>query len=296
MYYNLYIKKERFRMNAKFNEIIKYNPARMYFGNWTPRQIHEIYQNMKGSDFNRTEPLTTGIITEDDICDTLWNEMSYNPTRFGTVSPFVFNGKNSIKQFCKKYSSCNSEDKTMLFLQKIAFALNDFMFYMDAYDQTFSKTGRTQNPVMNIGLQQDALASNTEYKVLSKLVACIHLICSQNGLDYTRSKKHHIAMNQIIIQRHPNLVRPQKIPNYSKLNSMQAQSQEIQSRITHQESVILETQMRINVLEEFDSPADTSREHNALESQQAELERLESEYQDIQNRMKIMTCAPHIHQ
>ena len=276
-------------MNAKFNEIIKYNPVRMYFGNWTPRQIHEIYQNMKGSDFNRTVPLTTGIITEDDICDTLWNEMSYNPVRFGTVSPFVFNGKNSIKQFCKKYSSCNPEDKNLVFLQKLAFALNDFTFYMDAYDQTFSKTGHTQNPVMNIGLQQDAFVSNTEYKVLSKLVACIHLVCSQNGLDYTRSKKHHIAMNEIIMKRHPNLVRPQKIPNYSKLNSMQAQSQAIQSRITNQESIILETQMRINVLEEFDSPADTSREHSALESQQAELERLEREYQDIQNRMKIMT-------
>lgn len=276
-------------MNAKFNEIIKYNPARMYFGNWTPRQIHEIYQNMKGSDFNRTEPLTTGIITEDDICDTLWNEMSYNPVRFGNTSPFLFNGKNSIKQFCKKYSSCNPEDKNLVFLQKLAFALNDFMFYMNAYEPTFSKTGRTQNPVMNIGLQQDALVSNLEYKVLSKLVACIHLICSQNSLDYTRSKKHHIAMNEIIIKRHPNLVRPSKIPNYSKLNSMQAQSQEIQSRITHQESMILETQMRINVLEEFDSPADTSREHSALESQQAELERLEREYQDIQNRMKIMT-------
>lgn len=277
-------------MNAKFNEIIKYNPARMYFGNWTPRQIHEIYNEKKDGDFNdRTSLLTTGIITEDDICDTLWNEMSYNPVRFGTKSPFIFNGKNSIKQFCKKYSVCNSEDKTMLFLQKLAFALNDFTFYMDAYEPTFSKTGHTQSPTMNVGLQPDILVSNLEYKVLSKLVACIHLVCSQNGLDYTRSKKHHIAMNEIIMKRHPNLVRPSKIPNYSKLNSMQAQSQEIQSRITHQESIILETQMRINVLEEFDSPADTSREHNALESQQAELERLEREYQDIQNRMKIMT-------
>ena len=279
-------------MNTKFNEIIKYNPGRMYFGNWTPRQIHEIYQNMKGSDFNRTEPLTTGIITENDICDALWNEMSYNPVRFGTVSPFLFNGKNSIKQFCKKYSSCNPEDKNLVFLQKLAFALNDFTFYMDAYDQTFYKTGRTQNPVMNIGLQQDAFVSNTEYKVLAKLVACIHLICSQNSLDYARSKKHHIAMNQIIMQRHPDLVRPIKTPNYTKLNSMQTQSQEIQSRITHQESMILETQMRINVLEEYDAPADTSREHSALESQQAELERLEQEYQDLQTKIRIMKGLP----
>ncbi len=260
----------------------------MYFGNWTPRQIHEIYQNMKGSDFNRTEPLTTGIITEDDICDTLWNEMSYNPVRFGNTSLFLFNGKNSIKQFCAKYSVCNSEDKNLVFLQKLAFALNDFTFFMNAYEPTFSETGRTQNPVMNVGLQQDVLASNLEYKVLSKLVACIHLICSQNGLDYARSKKHHIAMNQIIMQRHPDLVRPIKIPNYIKLNSMKNQSKALELRMQTQESDILETQMRINVLEEYDSPVDTSREHSMLESQQAELERLEQEYLDIQNKLKMM--------
>ena len=286
-------------MNAKFNEIIKYNPFRMYFGDWTPKQIHEIYKNKKDddNDFNdRTAPLTTGIITEDDICDALWSEMSYNPVRFGTKSPFIFDGKNSIKQFCEKYSTCsNPEDKTLVFLQKLAVALSGFTFHMNAYDPTFSKTGRTQSSVMNVGLQPDIIASNTEYKVLSNLVYCIHLICSQNSTDYTRSKKHRIAINQMIMKRHPKLVRPLKIPNYRKLNSMQIQSQNIQSRIANQESIILETQMRINALEELDSPADTNYEHATLKSQQAELEKLEQEYQDIQNRIQVISGITTIH-
>lgn len=298
MYYNFIYKKKRevLPMNAKFNEIVKYNPVRMYFGNWSPKQIHEIYQSKKDGDFDdRTNLLTTGIITEDDICDALWSEMSYNPVRFGTESPFIFNGKNSIKQFCEKYYTYTPEDKTLLFLQKLAIALNDFTFYMNAYDPTFFQTGHTQNSTMNVGLQPDIMASNTEYKVLSKLVSCIHLICSQNSTDYTRSKKHRVAMDQIITKRHPKQVRPLKIPNYRKLNSMQIQSRNIQSRIANQESIILGTQMRINTLEEFDSPVDTNYEHAALKSQQAELEKLEQEYQDIQNRIQVISGITTIH-
>ena len=73
-------------------EVIKYNASRKYFGNWTPHELNESYQNAP-------RDLQIGILSIDDICNALWHEMSYNPVRFGYTSPFVFNGKNSLKDF-----------------------------------------------------------------------------------------------------------------------------------------------------------------------------------------------------
>lgn len=280
-------------MNTRFADVIRYNPTRFYFGSWTPRLIDTTYNENKCREENRTTPLNIGIISEDIICDALWNEMSYNPERFGTTSPFIFNGKNSIKKFCDYYSFYNPNDKKIIAFKQISDELKRFLEFMKNYDPSFIENGHTSDPIIEVGLEKYEVFSNIGYKLLSSLRKCIHIICSQNGSDYSGIKKYNIKMNEIILARHPNGNRPSKIPNYRLIASIQAQQPKLDVEIRQKEEEISETQMRINVLQEYEGPADTTHEQNLLERQQQELEKLEEQYQDNVNMLKLLHVNPH---
>ena len=74
-------KEEKQRIKAerqRVHDIIKYDVNRKYFGDWTPDGLNATYNSPTPVNFY------TGILSVDKICDALWNEMSYNPERFGT--------------------------------------------------------------------------------------------------------------------------------------------------------------------------------------------------------------------
>lgn len=291
-------------MAHTINDIIKYNTSRQYFGCWTPKQLHEAYNQGRNSDISRTSTLKTGVISVDDICDALWNEMSYNPMRFGTQSPFIFDGKNSIRKFCdaQKGFIPNTKpnltiqekisEETKIFLVKLASILEDFLALMDMYDKSFSANGFTSTDYIAVGLQYDSEHSNIGYKLLAKLIFCIHEICKQNLSDYTHKSLglHREMLKVILEQRHRDFIRPIKLPNYRKINYLQQQQQSLGNKISSKENEISETEMRINTYEDYfeDAPVDISCEENLLIKQNHELELLEDEYQNIQNLLNFL--------
>ena len=291
-------------MAQTINDIVRYNTSRQYFGRWTPRQLHEAYNRARNSEYSRTTTLDTDVISVDDICDTLWNEMSYNPSRFGTKSPFIFDGKNSIRKFCdahKVYIANKKpvltqkekiEEETKALLVRLGNELDRFLKLMDDYDQSFSANGFTSTDSVEIGLQNDAEQANIGYKLLSKLVYCIHEICKQNLYDYTHKSLglHREMLKVILEQRHKNFVRPMKIPNYRKIKSLEEQQKLLANKITLKEDEINGTEQLIHTYEDYfeDAPVDTSHEENLLERQNNELESLQEEYQDVQNLLNFL--------
>ena len=80
--------------------ILKYNINRPYFGKFTASGLAGAYAKLKTTAQWDTpvkfSSVPVGHIDGNIICNALWYEMSYNPARFGTVSPFLHNGKNNI--------------------------------------------------------------------------------------------------------------------------------------------------------------------------------------------------------
>ncbi|MBR5904686.1 MAG: hypothetical protein IKZ49_04100 [Alphaproteobacteria bacterium] len=286
------------------NDIIKYNTSRQYFGRWTPEQLHRAYNEARNSEISRTSTLHTGVISVDDICDTLWNEMSYNPARFGTKSPFIFDGKNSITKFCDKYKIYIENKKpnltideklaeeTKIFLVRLSYELQKFLTLIDDYDPSFKTTGITSTDYIMVGLQDDSENSNIGYKLLAKLVYCIHEICKQNLSDLSHKSLglHKDIIKTIVEQRHKDLVRPVKIPNYRKIKSLKEEQKILDDKISSKQNEISETEMRLNSYEDYfeEAPVDVSSEKHLLIRQNQELGLLEDEYQNIQNLLNFL--------
>ena len=90
--------------DMRIRNILRYDTSKAYFGSFTANDLSNAVGRIKASR-NWTNPIDAvniyiGHIDGDVICNALWHEMSYNPVRFGTVSPFMFHGKNSLYHFC----------------------------------------------------------------------------------------------------------------------------------------------------------------------------------------------------
>lgn len=176
-----------------------YNANRMYFGNWKATMLDDIFHNTSGG--NRPEEIYIGKLTEDIICDTLWYEMSYNPVRFGTVSPFKNNGKNDISYFLDTYRKQAPRDSNGLLpdeIMTLVWQIGDFMKNLkktNFYDN-FRKTGTLPNALSILG-------ADTNYYILSSLRKAIHAIAKQNWQDL-RNPAHKDKIIQIATHRHPS--------------------------------------------------------------------------------------------
>ena len=227
----------------------------------------------------------------DDICDTLWTEMSYNPARFGKTSPFVFNNTNSIKDFCKTRSFTTLDNNANLLLSEIKIELNQFLTLASKYDDCFEQTGILSESCVNIKTEEtnEGFAyPNITYKFLSHLVASIHLICRQNLRDYYTAK-YRPLINEVCLNRHPDLERKTKIPCFSKIESITQIEKVLSHRVSHKNAEILNTQMCIENLCEYENPADTSREQEILNKQIKELQQLESNLHETQTKLNLLT-------
>lgn len=186
----------------QLKQIIKYSAKRMYFGDWTPETLDNIY--FKTSTNLKTDYIYIGDLTEDFICDVLWYEMSYNPARFGTKSPFKTNEKNSLLYFLETYRKWAPRSSDGLIpheIMDLVWQITDFIKSLGKaklYD-SFIKTGKLPQRL-------DILCADANYHLLSSLRKTIHAIAKQNYKDL-QDPDFQEQMFQVIIKRHPTCKR-----------------------------------------------------------------------------------------
>lgn len=196
----------------RIRNILRYNVLRQYFGAWDFSEVYAAYKKvtdaLKYGRETKGEYIKIGKIDSDVICNVLWYEMSFNPVRFGTVSPFKFIKQsdgvpyNNIYKFCEKYKSqtpvcefidhrfvlkdyqkklhADSTDATVKNL--IADFLWAFMLKNKASNGAWCAEITPANGIVCITHTDGRM--NNMYKMLGYLRDCIKLIAWQNVQDF----------------------------------------------------------------------------------------------------------------
>ena len=198
-------KKTRQKIFAK-RELIKYSANRAYFGKLTGTGLADAYGLFKHTQ-EWDEPITSatdevGKIENEVICRALWHEMSYNPARFGKVSPFLHNGKESVYRFCDKPVSQDIPGFNVL--EKLRSRIIQFMDLNKLPNGAWNADIKDTDGKICISYIDGH--SDNNYKKLSLLQQMIRLVISQNLEDFNR-KQYRMQMLNVIAKRHPNGVR-----------------------------------------------------------------------------------------
>ncbi len=184
-------------------DALKYNVNRAYFGKLTGAALVDAYavfkHSQKWDNPIRSANVLVGNIDGGVICRALWYEMSYNPMRFGNVSPFKYDGDENIFRFCRGVGSQTFSAPEIL--EKIRCKLIGFMMLN-------SKNGGQWYD--KIDAQDEKIAikfvdghSDDNYKKLSLLRESIKIITAQNMADFKISS-YRVQMLNVIATRHPN--------------------------------------------------------------------------------------------
>ena len=212
-------------------EVVKYSATRAYFGKLTGANLASAYGQFKHSQ-DWDKPITSakvlvGQIDGGVICRALWHEMSYNPARFGKVSPFLHNGVENIYHFCR--NGVPEGFPGFEIIEKIRHKMIDFMMLNGRKKGMWYDVIDTQNGMVTINLIDGH--SDDNYKVLTTLREMIRFITNQNLQDFNR-KSYRVQMLNVIAKRHPNGMRDnkpieynQKI-NYTPVSMMQPETDE----------------------------------------------------------------------
>ncbi len=189
-------------------QILQYNSNRLYYGNWSGKMLDNCYNQAMQT--NEPQQIYVGNLNNDIICDALWHEMSYNPVRFETKSPFVLNTKNNLLYFNTTYKqTVSSKTKDFLPDEIINFVWNISVFVKKLkkaglYDN-FAQTGKLPNH-FNItkakSLTYGALGFGTEHSILTSLMGAINAIAKQNCLDLFKPE-YQEKIIQTAQKRHP---------------------------------------------------------------------------------------------
>ena len=286
-------------------EILQYNSQRKYFGTWSPAQASDAYHRSTRSFEPTKTQINTGEISVDDICDTLWNEMSYNPVTFGQQSPFIIDGINSISYFCKHEYIGKDTDKELVF-SNLKKHLLYFLRKMDEYDHSFKENRKINSNYMSIGTADEySKTPNLEYEILKLLRECIKEICLHNVNCYYNLKKtdpvNAAKIVNTITERHPNFVRPIKIHNYSLdqriklsghyMEKVTKDKESLQMSIKDKTEQIYDTEIKINSLQDYEEPVDTSHEEQVLKKQNSELDVLTLKLSKAQETLNILIAT-----
>lgn len=193
------------------HDVLKYGIRRAYFGKITGKELNDAYSKFVNKE-SKSKPVTktqvdVGYIDGRMICRVLWNEMSYNPVRFGDVLPlFEQADEYSLFRFCDdknflNYVSQVKDKTTYEVLFHVQEKLKDF--------QKFNNPGGvTWNDIINPGGGKLVVKyidghSDDIYKKLSALRGAVRVIISQNLQDLRR-KDFRTAMTEVVKKRHPN--------------------------------------------------------------------------------------------
>lgn len=272
-------------------DIIAYDVSRKYFGQWTPYELNRSYwASVKKND---SVSLHIGLLSVDDICTALWTEMSYNPVRFGTKSPFKFQDKNSIEHFVNTKIDTGDQEHNIV-LAKIQNNLRKFLKIITRCEPSFSRKRFLSKTSLDINQtpSQNPMAKpvpNWAYEMLDCLRDCIHAIASQNLADFHR-KSYQTEILEKVKSRHPNLIRPTKIPNFPAIEKYADDEKRLTASIFEKNGQISDTQMRIDALQEYDPPIDTSAERKLLRKYNNQLRKLDTILATIRaNKQRLLT-------
>ena len=196
--------------------IIKYNTSRAYIGEFTANDLRDAYVRLRTS-YETEFPLgftdvRIGLINGNVICDALWNEMSYNPVRFGSSSPFLVDGRNNIYRFCQIRGDINSLDKTESVLATMRFKLIHFLHWNSDRNGAWRDAMITNAGYVPVGMRADGHA-NSMYKRLANLRDSIKIIAYQNVADFKDIYGPYRAeIINMVKKRHPDGIRPLRPP------------------------------------------------------------------------------------
>ena len=197
-------------MNKKtksfYLRILKFNTARKYFGEFTGNDLNMAYKIFKHTqDWNKpmvNAQVRVGYIDGPMICRVLWNEMSYNPVRFGTTSPFLYNGQEKIFRFWQKNLTPDMPGYEALV--KVQQHLNDFLMFNRLPNGQYYDV---VNPKYGILITQFVDGhSDNNYKKMAALREALKVITEQNEKDF-EDEKYRNEMFRVISERHPNGIR-----------------------------------------------------------------------------------------
>lgn len=190
------------------DNIIKYNPARMYFGNWSENVLNSTHDEAVKT--KKPQKLYVGDLTNDIICNALWYEMSYNPERFSKTSPFIVKNQNNLVYFDTTYKTKMSH-KTKDFLPdeivNLTWNINVFLGNLKTVNlyNTFVTTGKLPNFFTIAAaktITNGILCLDTDHRILHSLNEAIHAIAEQNYLDLN-DPMYRDKIIQTVQQRHP---------------------------------------------------------------------------------------------
>lgn len=171
----------------QLTQIIKYDADRQYFGKWSPRQAYENSNRCYNYPTCANYEMDIGKLTNDIICKVLWYEMSFNPARFGFVSPFVINGKADI--MAVDVNKLPFEDTENII--KLKTHIQTFQDIMKQHFPRFCDSGTISNKL--------SMRNSVNYEMLDELRAMIHYIAGQNLRDI--KLKNHITYIQDMAQK-----------------------------------------------------------------------------------------------
>ena len=214
-------KKTKQKISSR-REALKYSAERAYFGKLTGKGLSSAYGMFKHTQ-DWDKPITSsrvvvGHIDGGVICRALWNEMSYNPVRFGVVSPFVYKGREDIYHFCR--SDFSSDTPGFEVIEKIRHKLIDFMMLNGKAQGQWCDKIDAKSGIVTIQLVDGH--SDDKYKSLSMLREMIRIVASQNLEDF-KHKPYRTQMLKVINSRHPHGVRANGVDESDKkLQNMQS--------------------------------------------------------------------------
>lgn len=192
--------------NEQVRAIISYSTHIPYFDKMTPAALHDAYGQIKSTSSwdtpKHSVTIRIGDIDGNVICNALWQEMSLNPARFGTVSPFMFGGKNDIYRFCKT----NIADKSSVtghLMDEIRHNLIAYLSLNRGHNNAWRDHVLTMpSGTINIFLDENG-TPNKQYKMLAKLNKSVHSIASQNIADF-RVKRFRNEIIAAVSARYPD--------------------------------------------------------------------------------------------
>lgn len=211
-------------LNMKqLKQIIQYNSERMYFGNWTPKDLSNSFKYAKKH--NTVSIFTVNKLTNDNICDILWQEMSLNPLRYGTKSPFKTDEKNDIRHFKNTYKPSANSTK---YVVDLSYKINSFVtnLYNAEQDRDFDdnlggiklytyffQTGKlpTEFRIFDNSDVYEKPNANPGYRILGSLCSAIHIIATQNWQDL-RNPVYKEQIIKIAQERYPTGERSDTYP------------------------------------------------------------------------------------
>ena len=172
------------KARAVYSKFIKYRASRRYFGALRFSELYNAHHQFRHTQSHEkpvtSETIYVGNIDGVVICRALLREMSYNPKRFGTKSPFFHNGYENIYHFC--HSDLPIDTPGYAVLREVRDLLIKFMNTNHLPNRAWNDKIKTDHGYLTLYFVSKKEDYN--YKRLALLRDALQKITEQNRLDF----------------------------------------------------------------------------------------------------------------